>query len=145
MPSVHTNETHRSLAALLIRADAELNAERISDAFVSVCQQIDTLLCPVFGQRGAAALYKRSLHLAGKTHEWLADSNQSFAPPVEFAVLKALIAEQRHEAAYAGASAFLQALYELLAGMVGAPLTDQLLRSLWADVATDSPTQDKIR
>jgi hypothetical protein len=142
---VHTNDTHRSLAALLIRTDAELNAERISDAFVSVCGRIDTLLCPVFGQRGAAALYKRSLYLAGRTHEWLADSAQSFDPPVEFAVLRSLIAEQRNEAAYAGASAYLQSLYDLLAGMVGPSLTEQLLRPLWADATTDSPIQDKIR
>jgi hypothetical protein len=142
---VQTNDPHRSLAALLIGADTELNAERIADAFVSVCRQIDALLCPVFGQRGAAALYKRSVYLVGKTHDWLADSSQSFTPPVEFTVLRSLISEQRDEAAYAGASAFLQSLYDLLAGMVGLSLTDQLLSPLWIDVAADPPIQDKIR
>jgi hypothetical protein len=142
---VETHDIPRLLATLLDRAGAEPNAERIAAAFVSVCQEVDGLLCPIFGQRGAAAMYKRSLYLSGKTHAWLADTEQSFDPPVEFAVLKSVLARQSYKAAHDGACTFLQNLYDLLASMVGPTLTEQLLRSLWSDASTGSSTQDKIR
>jgi hypothetical protein len=142
---VETHDIERLRAALATRAGADPNAERIAEAFVSVCQQVDRLLCPIFGHRGAAALYKRSLYLTGKTHAWLADSGQSFEAPVEFTVVKSLLAAQDDQLASAGACTFLQTLYDLLASMVGPSLTETLLRSLWADASPGSPTQETTR
>ncbi len=100
------------------------------------------MLGPIIGARGVAALFKRSLYLAGRDHAWLAGSSQVFDAPIDFAVLKSMLAQQNAVSANAGGSALLLALYQLLASMVGPLLTERLLRAIWVGAAIGSTTQD---
>ncbi len=135
-------EQHQIAATLMYRAGSGANAVQIADAFLLICQQIDSVLCPIVGQTGVAALYKRSLYLTGKNFPWLANSGHTFESPIEYDTLKNLLSEQNAATAHAGGSALLQTLYELLASMVGPSLTERLLRSLWVDAAAMTPIQE---
>ena len=50
--------------------------------------------------------------------------------------------QQAAAEAAAGGTALFQSFHELLASLVGASLTDRLLRSVWAHSSGASPAQD---
>jgi hypothetical protein len=61
------------MAAFLTRTASDgASSRQVADAVTSAFQGIDQALTPIIGRRGVAALYKRSVHLAGRTHSWLA-------------------------------------------------------------------------
>ena len=47
------------------------DAVQIADAAVAIWARVHAALAPLIGQRGSAALYKRSLHLARADYSWL--------------------------------------------------------------------------
>ena len=133
----------RPLAAPLAhRVGAGANAAQVADAIFAVWAEIDDALTPILGSRGVAALYMRSLHLAGKAHPWLAAPDEGEPPAVGPAALKSALARHSSSAAAAGGSAFLQTFHELLASLVGASLTERLLRSVWAAPSSGPHKQD---
>lgn len=133
----------RPLAApLALRVGAGADAAQIADAVFAIWAEIDDTLTPILGPRGVAALYKRSLHLAATAHPWLAAPDEGEPPAVGPAALKSALVRRSGSAAAEGAGAFLLTFHELLASLVGASLTERLLRSVWAAPSSGSPTQD---
>ncbi len=108
----------------------------------AIWEQIDDALTPILGQRGVAALYARSLHLAATSYPWLAAPDESDPPAVGPAALKSALARRSSAVAVAGASAFLQTFHELLASLVGASLTERLLRPVWSTTSSGPSAQD---
>lgn len=139
---MESSERHQIAATLTARAGSGADAGQIADAFVSICQEIDSVLRPIVGQTGVAALYKRSVYVTGKNFPWLAQGGNTFNSPIEFEALKQLLAAQNAANAHAAGSALLQTLYDLLASMVGSSLTQRLLQSLWAGTEATTPTQE---
>ena len=135
-------ELHRIAASLARRGDGDATAGQIAEAVLSKCQAIEAALAPIIGRRGVAALQRRSLHLAGRIHPWLADRPSSEQPAEDLAVLKTMLARQTSADAALGGAAFLLAFHDLLASLVGLSLTERLLRSVWIDFMGASPTQD---
>lgn len=119
------------------RIEAELgrryeatDIELIADGLASLWREIDAVLCPIIGQRGVAALYQRSLHLASQTYPWLAsadDRNQTSIDPTQ---LKALLIQQQRSDLIKGGGFLFKTFYELLVSLVGPSLTERLLRSV---------------
>lgn len=119
------------------RIEAELgrryeatDIELIADGLASLWREIDAVLCPIIGQRGVAALYQRSLHLASQTYPWLAsadDRNQTSIDPTQ---LKALLMQQQRSDLIEGGGFLFKTFYELLVSLVGPSLTERLLRSV---------------
>ena len=64
-------ESRRLSKALAQQARGGAGAGQIADTVVAVWRRVDAALLPIVGQRGVAALYKRSLHLANAAHPWL--------------------------------------------------------------------------
>jgi len=126
------------------RAENGADAAHIADAIVLIWQAIDAALHPILGQRGVASLYKRSLHLAGSVHPWLAGIQEGIPTSLDLAALKSAIEQQSSFDAAAGSGALLQTFYELLASLVGPLLTGQLLRSVWANSSSAAPAQDTL-
>lgn len=135
-------EIHRIAASLARRGQADATAAQIAEAVFAKCQAIETALTPIIGLRGVAALYRRSLHLAARSHPWLADAVPGEPDSRDRAALKTLLSRQTSADAAGGGAAFLQAFYDLLASLVGRPLTERLLRSVWIDFMGAPPTQD---
>lgn len=136
------HEIHRIAASLARRGNVEATAAQIAEAVFAKCQAIETALAPIIGLRGVAALHRRSLHLAGPMHPWLAGRPPGEPASDDLAILKTLLSRQTSADAALGGAAFLQAYYDLLSSLVGASLTERLLRSVWIDFMGALPAQE---
>lgn len=118
------------------------DSRQIAELVVTSCQAIDGALAPIIGQRGVAALYKRSLHLAGRTHVWLASAQQGVPSAMDLAALASLLAQRSSAEAATAGGLLLQTFHDLLTTLVGPSLTEQLLRSVWATFLSGPSAQD---
>lgn len=89
----------------------------------------------MIGQRGSAALYQRSLHLARADYPWLGAAYEGAAERGEFDALRSALAQQTPEHAAAAHDSLLQTFIDLLADLIGESLTQRLLQAAW-----DSPS-----
>jgi hypothetical protein len=135
-------EIRRIAASLARRGGVDATAAQIAEAVVIKCEAIEASLTPIIGLRGAAALYRRSLHLAARQHLWLADALSSEPASQDRAILQAVLSRQTSADAALGGAVFFQAFCDLLASLVGRSLTERLLRSVWVDFLGASPAQD---
>ena len=110
-----------------------IDAAQVGDAMVATLHAIQAALAPIIGAGGVAALYRRSLFLTAAAHPWLADLNEDVQANLDPAAMKALMARQAGAEARAGGHALLQTFYQVLASLIGASLTERLLRSVWTD------------
>lgn len=129
--SVGSQEDDRIALAVAQRAGEGADAARIADAIIALWQQIESVLAPIVGQRGVAALYKRSLYVAAVVHPWLELQEDPEATP-DLAALKSAISRQRSVDATAGGVAMLEAFHTLLISLIGSSLTERLLDAVWA-------------
>jgi hypothetical protein len=127
-------ENHESgrIATLADRAGKGADAAQLTDWILATWQEIAAVLSPIIGQGGVAALYRRSLHLAGQAYPWLAVMEEGVQTSINLAALKSALSQQTSADAAAGGGALLQTFHDLLATLVGPSLTEQLLRSVWA-------------
>ena len=121
------------------------DAPRIAETVAALWADVDTALAPILGQRGVAALYQRSLHLNRAAHPFLAAAITSVLATLDVAPLKSVLATQTNDHAAAAGGAVLQTFHEMLTDLIGASLTERLLRSVWAtflngDTPRDFPT-----
>ena len=137
-----SQEDRRWPAPLADQVSDDSDAEQIADAIVAIWLEIDQALHPIIGHRGVAALYNRSLHLTAFAYPWLAIEQPAVTAAVDSSALRAALVQQTAVEAAVGGSALFQTFHELLASLVGASLTDRLLRSVWAPSSPGSPAQD---
>lgn len=107
-----------------------MDVAHIIESTSATWQRIDTALAPVVGTRGVDALYKRSLIFCSREHPWLAGLGGGLASNLDTAALRAALSKQNAADAAAGAHAVFQTFHELLATLVGRPLTERLLASV---------------
>ena len=128
--------------ALNKQAETGASANQIADAVVRLWQQIDAVLVPIVGNRGVAALYKRSLFTAARTHHWLPSSPAELSSSADLPALQSALAERPStEAALAGAH-LLQNFHALLSDLIGPSLTERLLRSVWSNFLKSMDAQE---
>ncbi|APW40828.1 hypothetical protein RD110_20300 [Rhodoferax koreense] len=101
-------------------------------------------LTPVLGQRGLAALYRRTLTVAGRTHPCLLQALED-TEPVSFQPLRRMLVQQSADTAAAATDASLETFHELLNSLIGRSLTQRLLGTLWSPEFSGSPVQDKSK
>jgi hypothetical protein len=90
-------------------------------------QAVDVALVPLIGRRAAAALHKRSLQLAGAAHPALGVVLEADAPPGDHSALCLMLSQLPDAAALAAEAALTEAFQVLVIGLIGLPLTQQLL------------------
>jgi hypothetical protein len=127
---------------LASRLGADAGVEQIVDTIMAVWRETEDALSPIIGQRGVAALFHRSLKLVSATHPWLAAGLGGALDAVDPKALRATLLQQPAAEAAAGGAALFRSFHDLLASLVGAPLTDRLLRSVWAPSTSAPPAQD---
>ena len=118
------------------------DADAIADATVLIWLEIEVALHPIIGPRGVAALYNRSLTLAAVAHPWLTNGHLGGLSAIDPAALKAALAQQDPAEAAEGGCAVFRSFRALLTSLVGASLTDRLLRPVWTHASGASPAQD---
>lgn len=129
MPSQTSDEI---AARLERRAGTGANSEQVAASIAATLRGIEGALNPIIGTRGVAALYYRSVHLAGKTHPWLAAGSAGVPTAMDPSALTSLLVRQTSADAAAGGGLLLHTYHELLASLIGPALTEQLLHSVWA-------------
>ena len=110
----------------------DADTSQVADAAVALWLQIDQALHPIFGHRGVAALFNRSVKNTAAKFPWICQDPQDALAVLDPSVLKAALLLQKAAEATAGADSLFQSLRALLTSLVGSSLTDQLLRSVWA-------------
>ncbi|MBY0410922.1 MAG: hypothetical protein K2Q97_12540 [Burkholderiaceae bacterium] len=116
----------------------------VADAAVARWESMVNALTPVLGQRGVAALYRRTLHVAGRTHPCLLQAFE-VTEPIGFAPLHKVLLEQPADRAAMATDASIQTFHDLLNSLIGIPLTQKLLGSLWSPTFSGSPVQDSLQ
>lgn len=137
MSNAHS-EGHTIVAPLAHRVQAGASAAQIASAVIGLWNEIDDALTPIIGTRGVVALYQRSLHLSMASHPWLAVKTNGGGP----VNLQTLLAQQSAADAAAGGSTFLHTFHSLLTSLIGASLTERLLRAAWAAPSSSVPLQN---
>jgi len=131
------------LAAFLTRTVADgASSRQIAEAVGSALQGIDQALAPIIGKSGVAALYKRTVHLAGRTHSFLALSQDGVPTAMDATALTAALEQQTAADAAAAGALLLRTFHELLTTLVGPLLAERLLRSVWATFSSGPSAQD---
>ena len=114
----------------------------IADAAKTIWLDVESALVPIIGARGVGALYKRSVHLIGAHYPWLHGAYDDTPDEPPFAVLHAALSEQSPVSAATANGALLQTFYQVLANLIGGPLTTRLLRSALQDASTDKAVKE---
>jgi hypothetical protein len=142
LPPMQSHESD-GLSAFLSKTFFEGTTSRqIAGAVTSTFQGIDQALTPIIGKRGVAALYKRTVHLAGRTHSWLAVPMDGVPAEMDVAALTGALEGQTAAHAAAAGALLLQTFHELLTTLVGPSLTERLLRPVWAALLSGPSAKD---
>lgn len=137
-----SRESSRFTAPLAHRVAEDADSSQISAAINALWTDIEAALHPIVGRRGVAALFKRTLHLAAARHPWLAPLKPGSDDGVDLGPLTALFTEQRPALASEAGSALFEIFRELLATLIGAPLSERLLQPAWSNSSSAAPAQD---
>jgi len=136
-------ESRQIATGLAHRIEQGADGAQIADIIISILQEIDTVLYPIIGKRGVAALYKRSLYLTGPSHPWLAGNHEGIPMTMDLQDLKSIFGRQDSAAIVAtGGAVLLQTFYELLISLVGPSLTERIFRSVWANSLSGPTASD---
>ncbi len=127
---------------LMQRAGSASDTNAIAQATVDIGHQMATRLAPVIGARGVDVIFSRALHQTSSAFPWLAIAEDHGDIALRLASLKAHFAGQETATAAQGSSALLSTVTELLASLIGEPLTERLLDSVWPPPASPASEQD---
>ena len=119
-------------------ADALVAAAAASGALETLLSELD----PLIGDRGVRALYGRSVQLCKVSFPWLTsvDAPETGLPPA--ADLRARLEDRSAHEVHAASAALLLTLTDLLAVLIGEPLTHRILLAAWKTQA-QSPLESK--
>lgn len=113
--------------SLALRIDKSSDVRFVSDAIVTLWQEVVGRLEPIIGDRGTEVVFSRSLYLTNKEFPWivLADNKSNSATQIQL-FLESF--EGRDSNLLSKASYKLLATFsQLLASLIGEPLTQRLL------------------
>ena len=106
-------------------------------------RDVDAALSPIIGQRGVAALFKRSLVLIDPAHISLVTAHDDLDALGDFAALRATLEQQSSANAIATNGALLQKFSDLLINLIGESLAERLLHSVWDNPSSDGAVREK--
>ncbi|MDI1309982.1 MAG: hypothetical protein PSV17_11215 [Methylotenera sp.] len=122
-----------------------LNAQehgKAADMAIILWEQMAAKIISIIGEKGFHSLYVRSVFLNVPKFSWLATYNPKSEINNQFLELKAcfelLMPEQVKEAN----NQLLITLTDILASLIGAPLTTNILWMAWGDIASDLVTKE---
>lgn len=141
-PSFHVDSPESAAAPLTRRVGSGASATEVAEALAATWQQVGAALAPIIGRRGAAALLRRSLHLAGATHACLSKVDDDADGMTDLAALRAVVSAQGRTEALQVGNALLATLQGLLGSLIGPSLTERLLGAVWAAPSSGPPAQD---
>jgi hypothetical protein len=123
---------------------ARASSQEVANTVAAALRDIDEVLAPVIGQRGVAALYRRTIHLSGRAYPWLLTGHSTDASAqVDITALNAGLARQTAVDAVAAGAEVLLRLHELLASLIGTSLAERLLLRVGMTSKSGPPDQEQ--
>lgn len=130
-------ETSDVLRHQKIKSLTAQQTEKFADAAIGLWDQLATQIISIVGEGGFDSLYARSLFLTRSTFPWVVASSGS--PPTDhrFETLKTSLEAQTPALIREANSLLLITFTDILASLVGEPLTARILDSAWDNDAQD--------
>ncbi len=101
------------------------------DAAINLWEQMAIQLIALVGEDGFNSLYTRSVFLSQSTFPWLAESSLPLWTDHRFANLKTSLDGQMPAQAVKASSLLLITFTDILASLIGEPLTARVLKTAW--------------
>jgi len=124
--------------SLAQRAGPSPDAHAVAAAATSTWQQVAGQIGPVIGVHGFDVLFGRSLHLATATFPWLSPARDVANATALLASVTACLEAADAATAAEASLALLVTFAEVLATLIGEPLTERLLSPVWLAAAQAS-------
>jgi len=139
---MQSQERDRIAAFLEGAVSAGASSQGVAALVATTLRGLDQALAPIVGQRGMAALYKRSLHLCRPMHPWLPVAAEGAEFELDIAALTAALATRSSAEAAAAGTQLLASFRALLTTLIGESLTERLLRPVWATLLSGPSALD---
>lgn len=139
---MHSQERD-GIAAFLERAVSDgASSEEVAALVATNFKDIHDALAPIVGQRGMAALYRRTLHLCRAGNAWLPVGAEGTASEMDVSALISVLSRQTSAEAASAGTQLLESFRALLATLIGESLTERLLRPVWATLLSGPSARD---
>ena len=125
---------------LLLQTVTAHQTSAVADAVLDIWKQMAARLEPVVGARGVDVLFGRALQLTSKEFPWLKTSADSGNSAASLSSIRDCLEARDKDVAAEVGLALIAGFTELLAGLIGEPLTDRLLGTVWGAVGPVSKT-----
>jgi len=139
---MQSQECDNITAFLEAAVSAGASSEEVAALVTTTLLRIDLALSPIVGQRGMAALYKRSLHISRPMHPWLPTAAEAAEAEMDLADLTAALATRTSADTAAAGAQLLESFRALLTTLIGESLTERLLRPVWATLLSGPTARD---
>lgn len=127
---------------LACRAGDGADSALIAAALSATLQDLDTVLSPVIGSKGVAALLRRSLQLTGAPLPDPDGLAECALEPLDHTCLLTFLGQRPPQEVLGLGEQLLQTLYRLLGTLIGPSLTARLLDAVFAAPLSAPPAQD---
>ena len=118
------------------------SSQEVADLVTKAFQGFGQMLEPIIGRTGMAAIYKRSLYLAGPIFALTFAASEAGSIAMDLALMESELAKQTAANAATAGTALLHAFRILLTSLIGQALAERLLRPIWADFLGGSSVRD---
>jgi hypothetical protein len=118
------------------------HTDNVAAVALDLWQPMATKIISIIGEAGFNSLYARSLFLSQATFPWLDAASSSPQTETHFVTLKQCFEAQAPAQVCAANSLLLITFTDILASLIGEPLTSNILRSAWGAEALTVPQHD---
>ena len=104
------------------------HSEQIANVATATWLNVYLALSPIIGEKGVAAIYKKSLSLVRRDYPWLMYAQESKRTAGDFTALRTTLALQPSTIALAAHRSLFGVFYNLLRHLIGNELAEKLLQ-----------------
>jgi hypothetical protein len=116
--------------------------EAVAAVTIDLWERLAAELISIIGDDGFQSLYTRSTHLASVKFSWVVFNHPWQRSESRFAGLQISLEKQDLTEASEASIALLTTFIDILALLIGEPLTTSILRSAWGDDVSDTAVKE---
>jgi hypothetical protein len=137
-----TMDNYDLLRHRLIKTLTAKNNVITADTAIILCEQLATKIISLVGESGFKSLYVRSIFLITPKFSWLYAYNPKSEINNQFTELKLCFSKLTPNQLIEVNNVLLITLTDILASLIGEPLTTNILYMAWGDAASDIVTKE---
>lgn len=126
----------------LIKILTARDSEKAAEMAIVLWQQMASKIISIVGETGFNSLYIRSVLLNTSKFSWLTIYNPKSENIHQFTELKLCFEQQTSSLIIEANNQLLITLTDILASLIGEPLTTNILCMAWGDLASDFVTKE---